>query len=58
MTQSCDLENDKVEDVLLAQLVAWSDAARNSEALAERIAEILCQNGASDRPHARSEDLE
>lgn len=28
MTQSCDLENDKVEDILLAQLVAWSDAVR------------------------------
>jgi len=25
MTQSCDLENEKVEDVLLAQLVAWPD---------------------------------
>lgn len=28
MTQSCDLENEKVDDVLLAQLVAWSDAVR------------------------------
>jgi hypothetical protein len=28
MTQSCDLENEKVEDVLLAQLVAWSDVVR------------------------------
>ena len=28
MTQSCDLENEKVEDVLLAQLVAWNDAVR------------------------------
>lgn len=24
MTQSCDLDNDKVEEVLLAQMVAWS----------------------------------
>lgn len=29
-----------------------------SEVLAEKIAAILCENGASDRPHARSEDLE
>lgn len=29
MTQSCDLENDKVEDVLLAQLVNWSQTLRN-----------------------------
>src|SRR5207253_2834798 len=28
MTQSCDLENDKVEDVLLARLTAWSDAVQ------------------------------
>jgi len=28
MTQSCDLENEKVEDVLLAQLVAWADVVR------------------------------
>lgn len=28
MTQSCDLANDKVEDLLLAQLVAWPDAVR------------------------------
>jgi hypothetical protein len=28
MTQSCDLENEKVQDVLLAQLVAWNDAVR------------------------------
>jgi len=26
MTQSCDLANDKVEDVLLARMIAWSDA--------------------------------
>jgi len=25
MTQSCDLENEKVEDLLLAQLVSWTD---------------------------------
>lgn len=29
-----------------------------SEALAEKIVAILCENGATDRPHARSEDLE
>lgn len=29
MTQSCDLENDKVEDVLLAQLVDWPQIVRN-----------------------------
>ena len=28
MTQSCDLENDKVEDVLLAELTAWPDAVK------------------------------
>jgi len=28
MTQSCDLENERVEDVLLAQLVAWADVVR------------------------------
>jgi hypothetical protein len=28
MTQSCDLENDKVEDVLLARVISWSDAVR------------------------------
>ena len=30
----------------------------DSEKLAEKIAEILCQNGASEQPHARCEDLE
>lgn len=25
LTQSCDLENDKVEDILLAQLLTWTD---------------------------------
>ena len=29
MTQSCDLENDKVQEVLLARLVAWPDVVRN-----------------------------
>jgi hypothetical protein len=29
MTQSCDLENDKLEDILLAQVVAWPDAVRD-----------------------------
>ena len=29
----------------------------DSEKLAENIAEILCQNGASEQPHARCEDL-
>jgi hypothetical protein len=29
MTQSCDLENDKVKDVLLAQLTAWPEIVRN-----------------------------
>jgi hypothetical protein len=28
MTQSCDLANDKVQEVLLAQLVAWPDAVQ------------------------------
>jgi hypothetical protein len=28
LTQSCDLENEKVEDVLLAQVIAWPDAVR------------------------------
>lgn len=28
LTQSCDLDNDKVEDVLLAQVIAWEDAVR------------------------------
>ena len=32
MTQSCDLENDKVEDILLAQVVTWSDAVRTEVA--------------------------
>ncbi len=29
MSQSCDLENDKVEDVLLAQLAEWPEVVRN-----------------------------
>jgi hypothetical protein len=29
MTQSCDLENDKVEDVLLAQVIAWPVVVKN-----------------------------
>lgn len=29
MTQSCDLENDKVQEVLLARLIAWPDVVRN-----------------------------
>ena len=28
LTQSCDLHNDKVEDILLAQVVAWAEAVR------------------------------
>jgi hypothetical protein len=28
MTQSCDLVNDKVEDVLLAQIIAWPEVVR------------------------------
>jgi hypothetical protein len=28
MTQSCDLLNDKVEDVLLAQVIDWAEAVR------------------------------
>ena len=28
LTQSCDLENDKVEDVLLAQVLAWPDVVK------------------------------
>lgn len=31
MTQSCDLENDKVEDVLLAQLVSWPQTVRDEK---------------------------
>ncbi len=41
MTQSCDLENEKVEDVLLAQLIAWNDVVqaeveRGNEAVRSR----------------------
>ena len=32
MTQSCDLENDKVEDVLLAQLMSWADVVKSNPA--------------------------
>jgi len=28
MTQSCDLENEKVNDILLAQLVSWTDVVQ------------------------------
>jgi hypothetical protein len=28
MTQSCDVENEKVEDILLAQLVSWTDVVQ------------------------------
>jgi hypothetical protein len=28
LTQSCDLDNDKVEEVLLAQVIAWEEAVR------------------------------
>lgn len=29
MTQSCDLSNDKIEEIVLAQLVGWSQIVRN-----------------------------
>jgi hypothetical protein len=29
MSQSCDLENDRVDDVLLAELIAWPEAVRS-----------------------------
>ncbi len=32
MTQSCDLANDKVEDVLLAQLISWPEAVAAASA--------------------------
>src|SRR5438093_7955493 len=32
MTQSCDLENDRVRDVLLAQLVPWPEMVRREVA--------------------------
>jgi len=41
MTQSCDLENEKVDDILLAQLVTWTDVVlaetqRGNEAVRSR----------------------
>jgi hypothetical protein len=32
MTQSCDLDNDKVQDVLLAQVVSWDDVVKEEVA--------------------------
>jgi len=44
--------------VLLPERRSFFRRDLDSEALAERVVEILCRNGASDQPHARCEDLE
>lgn len=47
-----------VDIVLIPEACTFFRRDLDSESLAEQIAKILCENGASDRPHARSEDLE
>ncbi|MGC8638302.1 MAG: hypothetical protein ACP5XB_00310 [Isosphaeraceae bacterium] len=37
LTQSCDLENNKVEDILLAQIIAWPAAVRQELARGNQI---------------------
>jgi hypothetical protein len=49
LTQSCDLENDKVEEVLLGQVVVWEEACRrlvaegNTAAKSSRFLDALVQ---------------
>ena len=51
MTQSCDLENDKVQEVLLARLVSWADVVRgelakgNQSVKASKFRKILVEGG-------------
>lgn len=47
-----------VDIVLIPETRSFFRRDVDSEALAEKIVRILCENGATDRPHARSEDLE
>lgn len=72
MTQSCDLENEKVEDILLAQLVTWTDVVlaetqRGNEAVRSRKFRKLLVDGnvpglsllhqRDTNPELRSRDL-
>jgi len=41
MTQSCDLENDKIEDVLLAELVSWEQTVRNENQRGNRFIQSI-----------------
>ena len=50
--------NRGVDIVLIPESRTFFRRDLESEALAEKIVEILCENGATDRPHARSEDIE
>ena len=47
-----------VDIVLAPECRSFFRRNLDSEKLAEKIAEILCQNGASEQPHVRCEDLE
>lgn len=46
-----------VDIVLAPECRSFFRRNYESEVLAQRIAEILCQHGASEQPHARCEDL-
>ncbi len=47
-----------VDIVLAPECRSFFRRNLDSEKLAEKIAEILCQHGAVEQPHARCEDLE
>jgi hypothetical protein len=47
-----------VDIVLAPECRSFFRRDLESEKLAEKIAEILCQHGASKQPHARCEDME
>lgn len=47
-----------VDIVLAPECRSFFRRNHESEKLAEKIAEILCQHGASEQPHARCENLE
>ena len=47
-----------VDIVLAPECRSFFRRNLDSEKLAEKIAAILCQHGASEQPHARCEDLE
>ena len=66
LTHSCDLQNAKVEEILLAQVIAWPEAVRaggtQNPALKSRefrraliagnVPGLLCCTSATPRPHS------